>query len=198
MQLKTISIKGKPYVPVNERIRAFRSNEEWKGWSMETEMIELTEKRVVMKAVIKDCEGRVRADGIAYEESNKGYINKDSFLENCQSSAWGRALGNLGIGIDTSIASAEEVQIAEKKRSIPELEDLPPPPEYKNEVKPAPPVHYDGNLYPDNPLEIKSDNNKIMCKMCNKVQLTQKVIDYCKIKKMELICYDCQKIINKK
>ena len=33
-------------------------------------------------------------------------------MENCETSAWGRALGNLGIGLDTSVASAEEVQNA--------------------------------------------------------------------------------------
>jgi hypothetical protein len=36
-------------------------------------------------------------------------VNKTSYIENCETSAWGRALGNLGIGIDASIASAEEV-----------------------------------------------------------------------------------------
>ena len=36
-------------------------------------------------------------------------VNKTSYIENCETSAWGRALGNLGIGINESIASAEEV-----------------------------------------------------------------------------------------
>ena len=46
-------------------------------------------------------------------EVNKGfykyYINETSYVENCETSAWGRALGNFGIGIDTSVASADEV-----------------------------------------------------------------------------------------
>jgi ssDNA-binding Zn-finger/Zn-ribbon topoisomerase 1 len=45
-------------------------------------------------------------------------INKTSFVENCETSAWGRALGNLGIGIDDSIASAEEVDMAIKKQEV--------------------------------------------------------------------------------
>ena len=52
------------------------------------------------------------ATGIAYEVMGSSYINKTSFIENCETSAWGRALGNLGIGIDTSIASAFEVNNA--------------------------------------------------------------------------------------
>ena len=49
---------------------------------------------------------------MAYEKEGSTFINKTSYIENCETSAWGRALGNLGIGIDTSIASAEEVQNA--------------------------------------------------------------------------------------
>jgi hypothetical protein len=40
-------------------------------------------------------------------------------LENGFTSALGRALGYLGIGIDTSIASADEVNIAVKKQENP-------------------------------------------------------------------------------
>ena len=65
----------------------------------------------VIKAIIKNAEGRVVATGFAQEDrDNKlSLVNKTSFVENCETSAWGRALGNLGIGIDASIASAEEV-----------------------------------------------------------------------------------------
>lgn len=108
--LKTMNIKGKPYVLVNERIKAFR--EEYPAWSLESEVVELTNERCVIRAVIKDENGVVKATGIAYEEAGSTYINKTSYVENCETSAWGRALGNLGIGIDTSIASAEEVQNA--------------------------------------------------------------------------------------
>mgnify|MGYP007029096494 CR=1 FL=1 len=49
------------------------------------------------------------AKGIAYEETGASRINSTSYVENCETSAWGRALANLGIGIDTSIASSSEV-----------------------------------------------------------------------------------------
>lgn len=118
-QLKTTNIKGKEYVEVNTRIQYFRETKAYQGWSLVTEIIELTDKRAVMKAVITDDKGTVRATGIAYENADSTYINKTSYIENCETSAWGRALGNLGIGITNSIASAEEVEnaIAQQERN---------------------------------------------------------------------------------
>ena len=109
-KLKTINIHGKDYVEVNERIKYFREN--YKGWSLISELIDLTENRCVIKASITNEKDKVIATGIAYEVMGSSYINKTSFIENCETSAWGRALGNLGIGIDTSIASAFEVNNA--------------------------------------------------------------------------------------
>ena len=110
MKLKTINIHGKNYVEVNERVKYFREN--YKGWSLISELIDLTENRCVIKASITNEKDKVMATGIAYEVMGSSYINKTSFIENCETSAWGRALGNLGIGIDTSIASAFEVNNA--------------------------------------------------------------------------------------
>lgn len=111
MKLDTISIKGKNYVMVNTRIKAFRELPEYKGYSLETEIVKLTDDECVMKAVIKDENGVVKANGTAWELKNNSSstVNKTSFIENCETSAWGRALGNLGIGVDENIASAEEV-----------------------------------------------------------------------------------------
>lgn len=108
--MKTVSIKGKEYVEVNERIKHFRAN--YKDWSLESELVSNDNGVCVIKAVIKNPDGVVKATGYAYEKENSTFINKTSYIENCETSAWGRALGNLGIGIDTSIASAEEVQNA--------------------------------------------------------------------------------------
>ena len=76
---------------------------------MRTEIIQLDDKKVVLKAVIRNEQDRIVAEGLAYEMANSSFINKTSYIENCETSAWGRALGNLGIGIDTSVASADEV-----------------------------------------------------------------------------------------
>ena len=113
-KLKTVNIKGKEYVEVNTRIKYFRQN--FKDWSLTSELVELTNESVLIKAVIRNPEGRIIASGYAQEEKSSSYINKTSFIENCETSAWGRALGNLGIGIDSSVASYEEVKTAIQKQ----------------------------------------------------------------------------------
>jgi len=108
-KLKTINIKEKPYVEVNERIKHFRSSPEYKGWSLSTKIIFQSETEVWMKATVCDDKGKKVATGHAYEDKRNGFINKTSHVENCETSAWGRALANLGIGIDSQVASYEEV-----------------------------------------------------------------------------------------
>lgn len=109
--MKTVDIKGKQYVEVNERIKFFREN--YKGWSLTSEVVSLEDGVCVIKATVADENQVVKATGIAYEREGSTFINKTSYIENCETSAWGRALGNLGIGIDASIASADEVQNAQ-------------------------------------------------------------------------------------
>lgn len=110
--MRTVNIKGKDYVEVNERLKYFRSCEKYKDYSLESEIIELVGGIITIKAIIKDGNGIIKATGLAQEKEDSSFINKTSFVENCETSAWGRALGNLGIGIDTAVASAEEVQNA--------------------------------------------------------------------------------------
>lgn len=112
--MRTVNIKGKDYLPVNERIKEFREN--FKGYSLISEIVNLTEDSCIIKASILNELGVVVATGYAQEDRTSSFINKTSYVENCETSAWGRALGNLGIGIDVSIASAEEVSIAVAKQ----------------------------------------------------------------------------------
>ena len=116
-KFKTTNIKGKEYVEVNERIKYFRFAEEYKGWSLSTEMVHLDGESCVVKATIANNEGYIVATGFAQEDKSSSYINKTSYVENCETSAWGRALANLGIGIDTSIASSNEVSMAISKQN---------------------------------------------------------------------------------
>ena len=123
-KLKTVNIKGKDYVQVNERIEYFRTEKKYEGWAMLTNIIELSDDKCVMKAEIRNAEGITVAEGVAYEMRADGYINKTSYIENCETSAWGRALANLGIGIKTSVASADEVnQAIDAEKNI--KKDLP-------------------------------------------------------------------------
>lgn len=107
--MKTINIKGKEYVQVNERIKTFRSIPDYKGWALVTEIKELTNESCTIMAKVVDLNGFVHATGLAREVVAKSPINKFAFVENCETSAIGRALGNFGIGIDTAICSAEEL-----------------------------------------------------------------------------------------
>lgn len=116
-KFKTTNIKGKEYVEVNERIKYFRLSEDYKGWSLSSEIVHLDADSCVIRAEIRDDQWVLRATGFAQEDKSSSYINKTSYVENCETSAWGRALANLGIGIDTSIASSNEVSMAIAKQS---------------------------------------------------------------------------------
>jgi hypothetical protein len=64
--MKTVDIKGKAYVEVNERIKYFREN--YKGWSLESDLLSLENGVCVIKATIRDENGVVKANGLAYEK----------------------------------------------------------------------------------------------------------------------------------
>jgi len=120
-QLKTVDIKGKNYVTVNDRLKYFREN--FGGYALITEVVQQTDSSVIkfkdvdvkkeatitLRATIRNNQGDIVATGLAHETENSNYINKTSFVENCETSAWGRALANFGIGIDSEVASADEV-----------------------------------------------------------------------------------------
>ena len=116
--METINLKGKEYVPVNERLKEFRKL--FKDYSLTSEIIELTPEVCTIKAVITDEKGVVRATGLAQELRQASFVNKTSYVENCETSAWGRALGNFGIGIDSAICTADELLMALNAQKEPE------------------------------------------------------------------------------
>ena len=107
--MKSVNIKGKEYITVNERLIYFRLQPNYKGWRISEDIISLDEKGGIFKVTITNSEGVEITNAHAQESKDTSYINKTSMLENGFTSALGRALGYLGIGIDTSIASADEV-----------------------------------------------------------------------------------------
>ena len=108
--LGAMDIKGKSYIPVNERVKAFRQL--YPEGTIQTELVSMEDGVCVFKATVSYGD-LVLATGYALENENSSFLNKTSFLENCETSATGRALGFLGLGIDTSITSAEEVETAQ-------------------------------------------------------------------------------------
>ena len=114
--MKTINIKGKEYITVNERLKHFRTEPTFSGWQISEQLVHIDEKEGIFKVTICDTKGVEMASAHSQEYRDSSYINKTSFVENGFTSALGRALGYLGIGIDTSIASANEVQNAVKNQ----------------------------------------------------------------------------------
>lgn len=113
--ITTTDIKGKDYAEVNQRIKAFRMV--YPEGTIHTELISNTNGVCVFKAsVYANGDATVNSllgTGHAYEKEDSSFINKTSYIENCETSAVGRALGMCGFGIDTSVRSAEEMNNAE-------------------------------------------------------------------------------------
>lgn len=106
-QTTTTDIKGKDYVQVNQRIKAFRMV--YPDGKIATQMVSNDNGICIFRAEIYGSEDNLLATGTAYEKENGSYINRTSYIENCETSAIGRALGFCGFGIDASVASYEEV-----------------------------------------------------------------------------------------
>lgn len=115
-KFKTTNIRGKQYVEVNERIKFFRQETKYEGWGIRTEFPIIDDTQCLCLCTITTPDGTIVAQGHAHEEKGSSNINKTSYVENCETSAVGRALALLGIGIDTSIASANEVKDAIAKQ----------------------------------------------------------------------------------
>lgn len=113
--IQTTKVKNKDYAEVNQRIKAFRFL--YPKGRIDTTILshELVDEkyRVIICAKVFDEEGNLLGSGTAYEIEGSSYINATSYIENCETSAVGRALAMCGIGIDTSIASYEEVSNAQ-------------------------------------------------------------------------------------
>lgn len=107
---KAVNIKGSEYILVKDRVLYF--NEEYPKGSITTELLSEPEaKNIIVKATVTPEEGRAFT-GLAQETVGEGYINKTSALENAETSAVGRALAFMGIGVIDSIASVDEINKA--------------------------------------------------------------------------------------
>ena len=107
--LMGMDIKGKTYIEVNQRIKAFRMV--YPEGSIITELVDLENGVCTIRAVVKSGDN-ILGTGFAQEKESSSFINKTSYIENCETSAVGRALGMCGFGIDTSVCSAEELMNA--------------------------------------------------------------------------------------
>jgi len=121
----------KDYVDVAERIRAFY--EKYPEGSIQTELVRLEGELAVFRAMgYRDREDPHPITGWAYEREGVGHVNKTSFIENCETSAIGRALANLNFPTsraERERAAARGAASAEQKaelRALAEAEGVSP------------------------------------------------------------------------
>jgi hypothetical protein len=115
-KIKTTNIKGKQYAEVHERIKHFRGEPNYASLGISTEVLEWDKDKeeIIIRASIYDTSsdiGGILASGIAHErrDDKQSFVNKTSYVENAETSAIGRALACMGIGIEDAYASAFEV-----------------------------------------------------------------------------------------
>lgn len=113
-RIKKITIKGKQYATVAARVQAFR--ELCPDGLIHTEIIRMEDGVVLMQAEVKDETGKLLATGYAQERETASMINRTSYVENCETSAIGRALAMLGLGSEENIASSQEVFAAQAQQ----------------------------------------------------------------------------------
>ena len=119
---KAISFKGKSYVQVADRVLFF--NENYPNGCITTDIKEHANEIIVIQAkVYPDGIGDNKRffTGYAQEKEGEGYINKTSAIENCETSAVGRALAMMGIGVIESIASIDEINKATNQATNQEI-----------------------------------------------------------------------------
>ena len=104
--MEKIQIQGKDYITVSEMVKEFRKLHP-QGQIL-TQIMANADGQILFQAKII-VDGVLVATGHSYEKEGSSFINKTSHVENSETSAIGCALGMYGIGIDTSLASADEV-----------------------------------------------------------------------------------------
>jgi len=116
-----VRIHDKDYKTVALRVKQFRADHP--DWSIVTDVVDLNAEGAVIKATVMDERKQVMATGLAEEKRGSSGINKTSALENCETSAVGRALAFLGY-CTTDIASQEEIEAANTPISDERLAEL--------------------------------------------------------------------------
>lgn len=121
-EMQMTDIKGKDYAEVPQKVTAFRKL--FPMGTITTDILSLENGVAVMKATAS-VDGVILGEGIAYEKEGSSFINRTSYLENCQTSAVGRALSFIGLmGGNESIASFEEVMNAKKQQKKMDEDEL--------------------------------------------------------------------------
>ena len=98
------------YVDVAERVRQFV--EKYPGGSLQSEIVEISEERVIIRAYAYRDSHDARP-GIGHSQlaiPGRTNFTRGSEIENAETSAWGRALAALGFATK-NIATRDEVEM---------------------------------------------------------------------------------------
>jgi hypothetical protein len=97
------------YETVESRLEKW--NGEYKNGRIETELIEASNTRFIVMAKLFKTEADAKpcSTGLAFEVITEKGVNSTSALENCETSAIGRALANAGFAAKGKRASREEM-----------------------------------------------------------------------------------------
>jgi hypothetical protein len=108
-----VVIGNKEYRMIAGRVQECRDEHEKAGqpYEIDTSLVG-SGGQVVYKATVTTMRGKATGHAAAYGKTN---IDKTAPFENAETSAVGRALGFLGYGLVTGIASAEEVKQAKER-----------------------------------------------------------------------------------
>lgn len=145
------------YIPVNERIAAFYAKHP--DGSLQSEVIELSDTRVTIRGLAyRSPEDPRPGIGLSsLEIPGKTPYTRGSEVENCETSAWGRAIAALGFEVKRGIASAEEVR--SKTDHSPASAGRAVPPPVRPAARPDPytsaPPRFDD--VPDEPPDLFAD-----------------------------------------
>lgn len=115
---KAIQFKGKDYVEVKERVIYF--NETYPNGCIQTLKLESNDRVEFKAIVIPDSDKPLRfftGHSQASFADTTSFVNKTSAMENAETSAVGRALAFMSIGVIDSVASLDEINKANNSRT---------------------------------------------------------------------------------
>ena len=111
---------AKDYVTVAARVEAFYKA--YPEGSLQSEIVEMTDKRVIVRAVAfrnpEDPRPDIGHSALAIPGATP--YTRGSELENAETSAWGRAIAALGFETKAGIASADEVAMRQNGHGAPQ------------------------------------------------------------------------------
>ncbi len=167
-EMDQVTVKGGgKYTQVAQRVEVFRKHI-GDQLGMESDIVVDDGKRVVIKATIKSRDGFVVATGWAEELRGSNPVNKMACIENTETSAYGRALANLGIH-GGEFASDNEIDKAKRnEKIIDEREAEAPEPKAATPSPPPANADVDWSKWVNDQMNHLKDANKIKLLMWSK------------------------------